>query len=160
MDCEEPQQLRSKGLLPAIGVGGAVYVITGYISVGTLGLIGIGAGVGYGIGTWLSNQADKRSGHQGTFADAEDLPDAFQGSLAQWQVFLASRAAGQPLSQDTIEEYFTEFAEREPIHARNVRSAQSRLAQAPGQVPGQRRSGVTVVPCEGMSVPNVTPGDV
>jgi hypothetical protein len=149
-------------LLPAIGVGGAVYVVTGYVSVGTLALIGIGAGVGYGIGTWLSDHYDKRKGHQGTFVGAEDLPDAFQESLAQWQVFLASRAAGQPLSQDTIEQYFTEFAEQEPVHARNVRSAQSRLAleQAQGQMPGPKRKGVTVVPCEGMAVPTVTPGEV
>merc|ERR1719362_2853169 len=52
--------LRSKGLLPALGVGGVVYLVTGAVSLGTLAMVGIGAGVGYGVGNWLSEQYEKK----------------------------------------------------------------------------------------------------
>ena len=35
-----------------VGVGAAVYFTLSAISLSTLGLVGIGAGVGYGVGSW------------------------------------------------------------------------------------------------------------
>merc|ERR1740122_479305 len=91
---EQPQddgslaQLRSKGLLPALGVGGAVYLVAGAVSMGTLALVGVGAGVGYGVGTWLHEQYEKRQGKTGGGAQdatpVEQLPPAYQVSLMQW----------------------------------------------------------------------------
>merc|ERR1719362_1881675 len=93
-------ELRSKGLLPAIGVGGAVYLITGAVSMGTLALVGAGAGIGYGVGTWLRDQYDKKedSSNNRTFTPTVQLPQDFQVALCQWQVFLGSRAAGGSLT--------------------------------------------------------------
>merc|ERR1719188_1995461 len=87
---EGSRQLRSKGLLPAIGVGGVVYIITGMVSFGTIALVGIGAGVGYGIGNWLCEHYDRTKmspvggrGVSGASSGA-DLPESYRNSLAQW----------------------------------------------------------------------------
>ncbi|CAK0908400.1 unnamed protein product [Prorocentrum cordatum] len=122
-------QMRSKGLLPALGVGGAVYLITGVVSMGTLAMVGIGAGVGYGVGTWLSDQYQKKKseqearegrgrGHQ----QPMQLPEELQVSVMQWQTYLQQRAAGAEaqLQQPELEALFAEFAQVEPIHARRT----------------------------------------
>merc|ERR1719221_1318878 len=85
------KQLRSKGLLPAVGVGAIVYWVTGIVSISTLGLVGIGAGVGYGVGSWIAENYEKKKQEkeggapQGVSMDS--LPWAMQVSLQQWQVF-------------------------------------------------------------------------
>merc|ERR1719198_2678854 len=77
--------LRSKGLLPAITVGGVVYIITGFASLSTLGLVAIGAGVGYGVGSWIADKFQKRDGIQtGDVARMDQLPWAVKVALEQW----------------------------------------------------------------------------
>eukprot|EP00419_Tripos_fusus_P005001 CAMPEP_0172692002 /NCGR_PEP_ID=MMETSP1074-20121228/24930_1 /TAXON_ID=2916 /ORGANISM="Ceratium fusus, Strain PA161109" /LENGTH=174 /DNA_ID=CAMNT_0013512121 /DNA_START=78 /DNA_END=602 /DNA_ORIENTATION=+ len=119
--------LRSKGILPALGVGGAVYLITGAVSLGTLAIVGVGAGVGYGVGTWIRDQYDKKedgASDQATFTPTEQLPQEFQVSLCQWQVFLGSRAAGSSLTPPQLQALFAEFEKLEPEHAGRVRMVQ------------------------------------
>mmetsp|Transcript_10992 Transcript_10992/g.22739 ORF Transcript_10992/g.22739 Transcript_10992/m.22739 type:complete len:141 (-) Transcript_10992:253-675(-) len=117
-------QLRSKGLLPAIGVGGAVYIVTGVVSLGTLALVGAGAGVGYGIGSWLVDQYEKKQQKQGGGAPLEQLPPQFQASLMQWQAYLGSRTGGCQPTPAQVQQIFLEFEQLEPGHAQNVRSMQ------------------------------------
>uniref|UniRef100_A0A7S1AKS9 Uncharacterized protein n=1 Tax=Noctiluca scintillans TaxID=2966 RepID=A0A7S1AKS9_NOCSC len=147
--------LRSKGLLPAIGVGGAVYLITSVVSIGTLAMVGVGAGVGYGVGTWLSEQYEKKQAekrNEPVDRLSPEIPDALQVSLMQWQVYLGSRAANQQLTSEQLEMLFGEFAEREPYHAQNVRIVQNMVNAVPSQTPSSRSttpvvsSGVTIVP--------------
>eukprot|EP00438_Fugacium_kawagutii_P028094 Skav211007 [mRNA] locus=scaffold1610:331948:340469:+ [translate_table: standard] len=80
---EDERPLRSKGLLPAIGVGAAVYIVTGWITLPTLGLVGIGAGVGYGVGSWIADKMQKKEGQ--TKVPLDQLPWAVQVALQQWQ---------------------------------------------------------------------------
>eukprot|EP00930_Biecheleria_cincta_P086602 TRINITY_DN75870_c0_g1_i1.p1 TRINITY_DN75870_c0_g1~~TRINITY_DN75870_c0_g1_i1.p1 ORF type:complete len:175 (+),score=27.20 TRINITY_DN75870_c0_g1_i1:63-527(+) len=122
---EENRELRSKGILPALGVGAAVYFITGVVSLSTLGLVGVGAGVGYGVGSWIADkyqerQDEKLAKEQG--ASMAQLPWAIQVSLQNWQSFLASRAGGQQLTPPQVEALFQEYARVEPGHAQNVSS--------------------------------------
>eukprot|EP00929_Paragymnodinium_shiwhaense_P023860 TRINITY_DN1483_c0_g1_i3.p1 TRINITY_DN1483_c0_g1~~TRINITY_DN1483_c0_g1_i3.p1 ORF type:complete len:169 (-),score=37.67 TRINITY_DN1483_c0_g1_i3:386-892(-) len=130
MDSSDDKSLRSKGVLPAVGVGAAVYFVTGVVSLSTLGLVGVGAGVGYGVGSWLADKyqdaQDKKNagkpGHGHAVVQGE-IPWALQVSLQQWQVFLQSRVAGGPQpSPQQVEGIFAEFASIEPVHAQNVRS--------------------------------------
>mmetsp|Transcript_126405 Transcript_126405/g.363563 ORF Transcript_126405/g.363563 Transcript_126405/m.363563 type:complete len:173 (-) Transcript_126405:224-742(-) len=115
--------LRSKGLLPAIGVGAAVYMITGFATLSTLGMVGIGAGVGYGIGTWIADKLQKRQdalggGEQGA---VDHLPWAVQLALQQWQEFVMRRAGGREFGQVDVERIWAEFERMEPTHAANAR---------------------------------------
>jgi len=109
-----------------------VYLVTGMVSMGTLALVGIGAGVGYGIGTWLSDQYEKRqidkSGNAAGKAPIQ-LPDSLQVSVMQWQTFLNSRAAGAALTPPQLQQLFAEFARLEPHHARNVQLVQDQVHQ-------------------------------
>mmetsp|Transcript_70610 Transcript_70610/g.185100 ORF Transcript_70610/g.185100 Transcript_70610/m.185100 type:complete len:162 (-) Transcript_70610:405-890(-) len=121
------KNLRSKGLLPAVGVGAAVYFITGLVSVSTLGLVGVGAGVGYGVGSWLADayqkkQDDRTGGAPGQQGGHDALPWAMQVSLQQWQGYLATRVQGGQMSPQLVESIFAEFEQREPVHAQNVRN--------------------------------------
>eukprot|EP00929_Paragymnodinium_shiwhaense_P003576 TRINITY_DN104161_c0_g1_i1.p2 TRINITY_DN104161_c0_g1~~TRINITY_DN104161_c0_g1_i1.p2 ORF type:complete len:168 (+),score=40.86 TRINITY_DN104161_c0_g1_i1:169-672(+) len=129
MQNQNQESLRSKGILPAVGVGAAVYLVTGVVSLSTLGLVGVGAGVGYGVGSWLAEKyqdaQDKKNGGKqphGHAAVQGDIPWALQVSIQQWQVYLQARIAGgpQPTPQQ-IEGIFEEFAAKEPVHAQNVR---------------------------------------
>eukprot|EP00421_Protoceratium_reticulatum_P066550 CAMPEP_0168410034 /NCGR_PEP_ID=MMETSP0228-20121227/27487_1 /TAXON_ID=133427 /ORGANISM="Protoceratium reticulatum, Strain CCCM 535 (=CCMP 1889)" /LENGTH=164 /DNA_ID=CAMNT_0008423757 /DNA_START=87 /DNA_END=581 /DNA_ORIENTATION=+ len=127
--------LRSKGLLPALGVGGVVYLVTGAVSLGTLAMVGIGAGVGYGVGSWLSEQYEKKK--QGKMGDQTAgggtmLPEAMQVSLMQWQVFLNSRTAGAEPTRQQLEQLFAEFAQFEPVHAQNVQAVQGMVHSGNG----------------------------
>lgn len=115
--------LRSKGLLPALGVGAAVYFVAG-VSLTTLGLVGIGAGVGYGVGSWLADKLQKkpdanRGGQQNV--PLEQLPWAVQVALQQWQDFVTRRAAGRQLQQSDVDILWAEFERVEPTHAMNAR---------------------------------------
>jgi len=150
-DGQWQQPLRSKGLLPAIGVGGVVYLVTGMVSVGTLALVGIGAGVGYGVGNWLADKYQKKqdttSAQKGV--PMEQLPWAMQVSLQAWQQFLLQNANGAQLSPMQVEQLFVEFEKVEPAHAQNVRGfvmasqgGQGSAAASAHSMPG----GVTVVP--------------
>lgn len=113
--------MRSKGLLPAIGVGAAVYIVTGFASLGTLGLVGIGAGVGYGVGSWIADKYQKK--HDAVRgSSAEQLPWAVEVALQQWQDFVAVRSAGRQLSQADIDRIWQEFEQTEPTHAANARA--------------------------------------
>mmetsp|Transcript_98756 Transcript_98756/g.318512 ORF Transcript_98756/g.318512 Transcript_98756/m.318512 type:complete len:168 (+) Transcript_98756:120-623(+) len=133
--------LRSKGLLPALGVGGVVYLVTGAVSMGTLAMVGIGAGVGYGVGSWLSEQYEKKKlqnqaqqgGARGP-GQSGALPDALQVSLMQWQAYLNSRAGGAELTQQQLEQVFAEFAQREPVHAQNVQAVQGMVQAQSGSM--------------------------
>eukprot|EP00929_Paragymnodinium_shiwhaense_P023863 TRINITY_DN1483_c0_g2_i1.p2 TRINITY_DN1483_c0_g2~~TRINITY_DN1483_c0_g2_i1.p2 ORF type:complete len:165 (-),score=49.47 TRINITY_DN1483_c0_g2_i1:379-873(-) len=155
--------LRSKGVLPAVGVGAAVYFVTGVVSVTTLGLVGVGAGVGYGVGSWLADkyqdaQDKKNAGKPG--AGQGEIPWAMQVSLQQWQVFLQSRTGGnqQPPPQQ-VAGIFAEFASIEPVHAQNVRTffeAAGGAGQGAGggsmPVMQAGRGGPTIVPTQSVEV--------
>merc|ERR1719195_2282857 len=147
--------LRSKGVLPALGVGGIVYLVTGAVSMGTLAMVGIGAGVGYGVGSWLSDQYEKKKSQDGGSvtdpAQRGAVPDALQVSLMQWQVFLNSRAPGAELQKEQLEQLFAEFAQLEPQHAQNVQAVQSMIHSRSVNTAGSSSSiggggGPTIVP--------------
>mmetsp|Transcript_6729 Transcript_6729/g.16706 ORF Transcript_6729/g.16706 Transcript_6729/m.16706 type:complete len:161 (+) Transcript_6729:3-485(+) len=116
--------LRSKGLLPAVGVGATVYFVTGAVTLSTLGLVGIGAGVGYGVGSWLADKYQDRKGKDdGAGRQGMDqLPWALQVSLQQWKAYLSSRVAGTHPTPQQVEAIFEEWAQLEPAHAQNVRA--------------------------------------
>eukprot|EP00931_Biecheleriopsis_adriatica_P006613 TRINITY_DN107996_c0_g1_i1.p1 TRINITY_DN107996_c0_g1~~TRINITY_DN107996_c0_g1_i1.p1 ORF type:complete len:172 (-),score=28.69 TRINITY_DN107996_c0_g1_i1:70-585(-) len=118
---DEAKPLRSKGLLPAIGVGAAVYFVTGFASLGTLGLVGIGAGVGYGVGSWIADKFQKKEGGAQGGVPLEQMPWAVQVALQQWQEFVTRRAAGRQLTQSDVDQIWAEFEQMEPTHAANAR---------------------------------------
>mmetsp|Transcript_70705 Transcript_70705/g.183502 ORF Transcript_70705/g.183502 Transcript_70705/m.183502 type:complete len:173 (+) Transcript_70705:69-587(+) len=136
------KELRSKGLLPAVGVGAAVYFVTGLVSLSTLGLVGIGAGVGYGVGGWLADAYQKKQDEKNGGKDPvtmDQLPWAMQVSLQAWQAYLQSKAqAGIQLTPQQIEMLFNEFEQIEPAHANNVRALVHAAGQ--GQQPGAASS--------------------
>mmetsp|Transcript_30510 Transcript_30510/g.91635 ORF Transcript_30510/g.91635 Transcript_30510/m.91635 type:complete len:162 (+) Transcript_30510:105-590(+) len=142
--------LRSKGLLPALGVGGVVYLVTGAVSMGTLAMVGIGAGVGYGVGSWLADAYQKKQGGgaQQPGMSMEQLPHGMQVSLQTWQTFLASRVSGGQLNPPEVERLFAEFEQREPGHAHNVRSIvhAAGAGSGSGGTPVVQQGGATIVP--------------
>mmetsp|Transcript_117800 Transcript_117800/g.229064 ORF Transcript_117800/g.229064 Transcript_117800/m.229064 type:complete len:167 (-) Transcript_117800:86-586(-) len=148
-------QLRSKGLMPAVGVGAAVYFVTGLVSLSTIGLVGLGAGVGYGVGSWLAEAYQKKQ--DGSNSDPqgvpiEQLPWAMQVSLQQWQTFLAARVTGPQLDPAQVEGIFKEFESVEPAHATNVRNL---VMTGAGQYAEPSASTVKVAP--GVHVVPTTP---
>eukprot|EP00931_Biecheleriopsis_adriatica_P115381 TRINITY_DN91182_c0_g1_i1.p2 TRINITY_DN91182_c0_g1~~TRINITY_DN91182_c0_g1_i1.p2 ORF type:complete len:152 (-),score=48.83 TRINITY_DN91182_c0_g1_i1:113-568(-) len=137
-------ELRSKGLLPAVGVGAAVYFVTGFVSLGTLGLVGVGAGVGYGVGSWIAdkyNEKQEAKLSKEQEANLSQLPWAMQVSLQSWQSFLGSRSGGGQLNPQQVEQLFQEFSQVEPGHASNVANL---VSAGRSQQPGA--SGSNVVP--------------
>mmetsp|Transcript_106887 Transcript_106887/g.297653 ORF Transcript_106887/g.297653 Transcript_106887/m.297653 type:complete len:158 (+) Transcript_106887:127-600(+) len=131
--------LRSKGILPALGVGGVVYLVTGAVSLGTLAMVGIGAGVGYGVGSWLSEQYEKKKQQQavqsgGGPGGPMQVPDALQVSLMEWQAFLNSRSGGAELTRQQLEQLFAEFAQLRPADAQNVQAVQGMVHAKGGAV--------------------------
>mmetsp|Transcript_1750 Transcript_1750/g.3893 ORF Transcript_1750/g.3893 Transcript_1750/m.3893 type:complete len:162 (-) Transcript_1750:538-1023(-) len=128
--------LRSKGLLPAIGVGAAVYFITGFASLSTLGLVGVGAGVGYTVGSWVADKFGSKDGPPGG-VPIDQLPWAVQVALKQWQDFLIRRSAGRQLTQADVDSIWSDFERAEPTHANNarqlVRGGVGSEARQPGQ---------------------------
>mmetsp|Transcript_2781 Transcript_2781/g.7465 ORF Transcript_2781/g.7465 Transcript_2781/m.7465 type:complete len:141 (-) Transcript_2781:49-471(-) len=110
--------LRSEGLLPALGVGAAVYFTVGAFSLSTIGLIGIGAGVGYGAGSWVK---DKYREFRCKNA-IDKLHPAVKVALQQWEAFLASRIPGRKPTRDEALQLFTEFEQLQPSNAEQVRS--------------------------------------
>uniref|UniRef100_A0A7S1QEH3 Uncharacterized protein n=1 Tax=Alexandrium catenella TaxID=2925 RepID=A0A7S1QEH3_ALECA len=149
-DAQWQKPLRSKGILPALGVGGAVYLVTGVVSMGTLAMVGIGAGVGYGVGTWLSEQYEKKkqqtAGQDGRGAPGGyAVPDAMQVSLMQWQAFLSSRSGGGELTRQQLEQLFAEFSRIEPGHAQNVQAVQG-MVNAQGSASSSSGSTPVIIP--------------
>mmetsp|Transcript_86068 Transcript_86068/g.184421 ORF Transcript_86068/g.184421 Transcript_86068/m.184421 type:complete len:164 (+) Transcript_86068:81-572(+) len=142
------KQLRSKGLLPAVGVGAVVYFVTGIVSLSTLGLVGVGAGVGYGVGSWIADNYEKKKqeSQKKQGGETAELPWALQVSLQQWQAFLSGRAAGQQLAPAQVEQLFAEFAQREPVHARNVQSLLQQGQSMQEASPVNVSPGVHIVP--------------
>ncbi|CAE7028275.1 unnamed protein product [Symbiodinium natans] len=118
---DENRPLRSKGLLPAIGVGAAVYWITGIASMTTLGLVGIGAGVGYGVGSWIADKMQKKGDAQNK-VQMDQLPWAVQVALQHWQEFVTRQAAGRQLSPADVDAIWAQFEQYEPTHAANARA--------------------------------------
>jgi hypothetical protein len=113
---------KSKGLLPAVGVGAAVYAVTGLVSLTTLGLVGIGAGVGYGVGSWLADKyEEKKEAAQDPQKVFAKMPPALQVALGHWQAFLAAKVPGRQPTHAEAEALFAEFAQAEPFHAHQVR---------------------------------------
>mmetsp|Transcript_34960 Transcript_34960/g.96663 ORF Transcript_34960/g.96663 Transcript_34960/m.96663 type:complete len:181 (+) Transcript_34960:75-617(+) len=150
----EDRQLRSKGLLPAIGVGGVVYLVSGVVSMGSLAMIGVGLGVGYGVGGWLGEQLEKRKQTErgsveatrtsSSGVEANLVPHNMQGALMQWQAFLNSRAAGQQLTPDQLQSVFAEFAQLEPELAQHVMTIQAAVKSQRG-APASGAMGTTPV---------------
>merc|ERR1719359_636480 len=121
-DDRQGRPLRSKGLLPAITVGGVVYVITGFASLSTLGLVAVGAGVGYGVGSWIADKFGKKNGiRAGDGTQMDQLPWAVQVALQKWQEFLTKNTHGRQLAQADVERMWAEFEQIEPTHAMNCR---------------------------------------
>eukprot|EP00747_Dinoflagellata_sp_TGD_P168627 gnl/TRDRNA2_/TRDRNA2_195481_c0_seq1.p1 gnl/TRDRNA2_/TRDRNA2_195481_c0~~gnl/TRDRNA2_/TRDRNA2_195481_c0_seq1.p1 ORF type:complete len:173 (-),score=35.23 gnl/TRDRNA2_/TRDRNA2_195481_c0_seq1:101-619(-) len=143
--------LRSKGLLPVIGVGGVFYFVTGIASFSTIGLICIGAGVGYGVGTWIADKFSKDEQLQrGAGTSREQMPWAVQVALQQWWEFVASKTGGgrQP-SPAEVDRLWAEFAQQQPTHATNVRVVLQPHLSARSFAGGGTRppgTGVTLVP--------------
>mmetsp|Transcript_70106 Transcript_70106/g.228074 ORF Transcript_70106/g.228074 Transcript_70106/m.228074 type:complete len:183 (+) Transcript_70106:144-692(+) len=145
----EERALRSKGLLPAVGVGGALYLVAGAASLGTLAMVGIGAGVGYGVGGWLSQQYEKKrlekkqAAGRGSRSLQQQAPPAASGqmvsgeayhvneelqiSLMRWQAFHHQLTGGRDVPQPQMEQIFAQFSLAEPEHARNVQTVQELL---------------------------------
>jgi len=118
MPQEKGSGLRSEGLLPAVGVGAAVYFTLSAISLSTLGLVGIGAGVGYGVGSWAVDKIrQKRCEKQ-----MDRLPEELKVALQQWQTYLASRLAGRQPNPSEAEAIFAEFAQLQPFYAQQVQN--------------------------------------
>mmetsp|Transcript_16747 Transcript_16747/g.36986 ORF Transcript_16747/g.36986 Transcript_16747/m.36986 type:complete len:167 (-) Transcript_16747:72-572(-) len=145
----DERPLRSKGLLPAIGVGAAVYIVTGWITLPTLGLVGIGAGVGYGVGSWIADKMSKKEGQ--TKVNLDQLPWAVQVALQQWQEFLTRQAAGRQLTPADVDAIWAQFEQYEPTHAANARalvrgnSAAASSASSSSQAAGFNPGGPTFV---------------
>lgn len=152
--------LRSKGLLPAVGVGAAVYLVTGVVSLSTLGLIGIGAGVGYGVGSWLADKyQDKKGGatRSGQEMGADQHPWALQVSLQQWQAYLQERVGGpqgQSVDPQQVEQIFAEFTREQPVHAQNVRTFVNSEANQAAPASSAGVPTVTATPSGPIIVPN------
>eukprot|EP00438_Fugacium_kawagutii_P000555 Skav223856 [mRNA] locus=scaffold2304:480060:480515:- [translate_table: standard] len=116
MPPQESSGMRSEGLLPAIGVGAAVYFTLSAISISTLGLVGIGAGVGYGVGSWaVDRYRQKRCEKQ-----MDRLPEELKQGLQQWQAFLVSRLGSRQPTPAEAEAIFAEFAQLQPFYAQQV----------------------------------------
>mmetsp|Transcript_53125 Transcript_53125/g.114134 ORF Transcript_53125/g.114134 Transcript_53125/m.114134 type:complete len:183 (-) Transcript_53125:103-651(-) len=149
--------LRSKGLLPALGVGAAVYYVTGVVSLGTLGLVGIGAGVGYGVGKWIANKYQKKQGGAGgqqgvTF---DKLPKAVQVALQQWQEFVTRRAAGRELNQEDVAQLWAEFGQIEPTSYGELKKVRMKVGSSVGQ--GQPACSSVAAASHAPGQPNIVP---
>ncbi|CAJ1376975.1 unnamed protein product [Effrenium voratum] len=108
--------LRSEGLLPAVGVGACVYFALSAVSLGTLGLVGVGAGVGYGVGSWAMDRLKQKRCEK----QMDRLPAELKAALGQWQAFLAARCPNRQPSAAEAEGLFAEFAQIEPFCAQQV----------------------------------------
>mmetsp|Transcript_82999 Transcript_82999/g.231630 ORF Transcript_82999/g.231630 Transcript_82999/m.231630 type:complete len:170 (+) Transcript_82999:90-599(+) len=113
---DSKSNIRSEALLPAAGVAAAVYFCVGAVSLSTLGLVGIGAGVGYSVGNWAVDKfKDMRCQNA-----MERLPPATKVALQQWQTFLAARCPGRQPTAAEAEALFMEFAQMQPSNAQHV----------------------------------------
>lgn len=110
------------------GVGATVCLVTGAVSLGTLALVGVGAGVGYQAGQWIvdkmaekdEKEAMKNGGGGGD--PLANLHPQYLASLEQWRCYLGARGAGCQLTPQGVGQIFAEFEQTEPGHARNVRA--------------------------------------
>jgi len=123
----------------------------------TWGLVGLGAGVGYGVGTWAVDKLKEKRCQNAM----DKLHPALKTSLHQWQTYLADRTHGKQATSFEAEMVFAEFAQEQPSNAQLVSdfvrshggstTGGSTATAAPGgnasTVGTQLRSGgVTVVP--------------
>eukprot|EP00443_Scrippsiella_acuminata_P134028 CAMPEP_0115677248 /NCGR_PEP_ID=MMETSP0272-20121206/55120_1 /TAXON_ID=71861 /ORGANISM="Scrippsiella trochoidea, Strain CCMP3099" /LENGTH=134 /DNA_ID=CAMNT_0003116345 /DNA_START=72 /DNA_END=477 /DNA_ORIENTATION=+ len=125
---------KADNLLPAAGIGAAACWVLGIASLSTLGIVGIGAGVGYGVGTWAVDKVrDLRCKNA-----MDKLPEPVKVAL----------------------ELFAEFAQQQPSNAQLVHSfvtshggriGGAGPAAAPRQ-PGAPGTGPTIVPCVAANV--------
>merc|ERR1719401_913780 len=115
-------------------------------------MVGIGAGVGYGVGSWIADKFqknDSRNGQMPGNSSVEQMPWAVQVGLQQWQEFVLRRnGAGRQLSAAEVDALWAEFEQIEPTHAMNARAlvrggmANPRAGQTPVMT---TQGGVTVV---------------
>ncbi|CAE8589073.1 unnamed protein product [Polarella glacialis] len=103
--------------------GPIVYFVTGIVSVGTLGLVGVGAGVGYGVGSWIADKFQKKQDGERArnSVRVDEMPWAVQVALQQWTDFVSRRAAGRQLTEADVDRVWAEFEQMEPTHAANAR---------------------------------------
>mmetsp|Transcript_106003 Transcript_106003/g.330611 ORF Transcript_106003/g.330611 Transcript_106003/m.330611 type:complete len:139 (-) Transcript_106003:22-438(-) len=111
------KSLRSQGLLPALGVGAAVYFTTGLISLSTLGLVGIGAGGGYVVGSWAADKFRELRCQKAM----DRLHPQLKVALTQWKAFVAGRVPGREPTQEEAAALFQEFEQQQPSNAEQVR---------------------------------------
>mmetsp|Transcript_8929 Transcript_8929/g.20441 ORF Transcript_8929/g.20441 Transcript_8929/m.20441 type:complete len:194 (-) Transcript_8929:84-665(-) len=151
---------KSKGLLPAFGIGAAVYLVTApamTASLTTLGIVGIGAGVGYGVGKWIANKYQKKQGGAGgqqgvTF---DKLPKAVQVALQQWQEFVTRRAAGRELNQEDVAQLWAEFGQIEPTSYGELKKVRMKVGSSVGQ--GQPACSSVAAASHAPGQPNIVP---
>mmetsp|Transcript_27691 Transcript_27691/g.69519 ORF Transcript_27691/g.69519 Transcript_27691/m.69519 type:complete len:157 (-) Transcript_27691:181-651(-) len=147
---------KADNLLPAAGIGAAACWVLGIASLSTLGIVGIGAGVGYGVGTWAVDKVrDLRCKNA-----MDKLPEPVKVALRQWQAYLAARLPGRQPNPAEAEALFAEFAQQQPSNAQLVHSfvtshggriGGAGPAAAPRQ-PGAPGTGPTIVPCVAANV--------
>ena len=132
-------------------------MVSSIVSMGTLAMMGIGAGVGYGLGGWLAERLDARRGggvatnrdpllqRQGgeviTVKNVVSLD--VQDALGAWQTFLHAFQSntGRPteaLSVQELDEAWRRFEEVEPVRADHVRPLLGK---------GQERNSQHTFPC-------------
>mmetsp|Transcript_88922 Transcript_88922/g.247032 ORF Transcript_88922/g.247032 Transcript_88922/m.247032 type:complete len:166 (+) Transcript_88922:80-577(+) len=109
--------INSEALLPAAGVGAFVW-LTGMASLSTLGLVGLGAGIGYGVGSWAVDKLKEKRCQNAM----DKLPPALKVALHQWQAFLNARLPGRQPNPAEAEALFAEFAQLQPSNAQQVQN--------------------------------------
>merc|ERR1719277_2558484 len=109
---------QADNLLGAAGVGAAACWVLGIASLSTLGIVGIGASVGYGVGTWAVDKVnDLRCKNA-----MDKLPEPVKVALRQWKAFLEARLPGRQPNPAEAEAIFAEFAQQQPSNAQLVHS--------------------------------------
>ena len=102
-----------------VGVGAAVYFTLSAISLSTLGLVGVGAGLGYGVGSWAVEKIKQKRCEK----QMDRLPEELKAALKHWQHFLASRGFNDsPPNPAQAEALFAEFAQIQPFYAQQVQN--------------------------------------
>mmetsp|Transcript_72573 Transcript_72573/g.183068 ORF Transcript_72573/g.183068 Transcript_72573/m.183068 type:complete len:183 (+) Transcript_72573:107-655(+) len=123
---------RSKGLLPALGVGVAVYLVTGAATMPTV----IGAGVGWGVGKWIANRVNKKmlaGGKQGVTFDK--LPKSAQEALKKWEEAVKRRITEkqQQLTEEDVAQLWAEFEQIEPASFAELKKVRIKRGSSVGQ---------------------------
>mmetsp|Transcript_17742 Transcript_17742/g.41286 ORF Transcript_17742/g.41286 Transcript_17742/m.41286 type:complete len:183 (+) Transcript_17742:87-635(+) len=162
---EEPQDDRPlqtvRGVLPVVGVGGAVCVFAGVLSIGSVALLAASTAAGVGAGRYLWSRAfDRRkasstSSAAGASFKEADLPLDLQVGLMQWQLFLQAKCAGQQISDEELQRLKEEFQAAEPEHSKNVEVVQGLVAAGQLEdIPIPQRAGILLVGHQAQPVPD------